>query len=241
MTDAERIAELERRLGERFPDPHWPLEALTHKSFANEVTPSGSVRDNERLEFLGDAVIDLAISHRLMERFPDASEGDLSKARAAVVNEAGLAEVAGGLALGDLLRLGKGEELTGGRGKPSVLANTLEAVVAALYLQHQMDGVLRFVDRCFAEAFLRAADGTLDQDYKTRLQELAQSLFKLSPRYRVIAETGPDHERVYTVSLTLGEAERGRGTGRSKKDAEQRAAQQALPALEAEALGPTKA
>src|SRR5208283_2811062 len=118
---------------------------------------------------------------RLMERFPAATEGDLSKARAAVVNEAGLAEVARGLGLGELLRLGKGEELTGGRSKASVLANTLEAVVAVLFLEHQMEGVLRFVDRCFAAAFLRAADGTLDQDYKTRLQELAQSLFKLSP------------------------------------------------------------
>jgi ribonuclease-3 len=171
-----------------------------------------------------------------MERLPAANEGELSKVRAAVVNEAGLAEVARGLDLGALLRLGKGEELTGGRGKPSVLANTLEAVVAALFLEHRMEGVLRFVDRCFAEAFLRAADGTLDRDYKTRVQELAQSLFKLSPRYRVIAETGPDHEKVYTVALSIGEVERGQGTGRSKKDAEQRAAQQALTALEEAAL-----
>jgi len=238
MTDAERIADLERRLGERFRDSSRPLEALTHKSYANEAVPDGSVRDNERFEFLGDAVIDLAISHRLRERFPTANEGDLSKARAAVVNEAGLAEVARTLGLGELLRLGKGEELTGGRSKPSMLANALEAVVAALFLEHQMEGVLRFVDRCFSEAFLRAADGTLDQDYKTRLQELAQSLFKLSPRYKVIAETGPDHEKTYTVALTLGDTERGQGTGRSKKDAEQRAAQQALPALEALALAP---
>lgn len=234
MTDAERIAELERRLGVRFANPACALEALTHKSYANEVVaggPGGPAPDNERLEFLGDAVIDLAISHRLMERCPAAKEGELSKARAAVVNEAGLAEVARRLGLGDLLLLGKGEEQTGGRDKPSVLANALEAVIAALYQDGQMEAVLGFVDRSFCAAFERAADGSLDQDYKTRLQELGQALFKASPRYKVISETGPDHEKVYTVALLLGDAERGRGTGRSKKDAEQRAAQQALEAL----------
>lgn len=233
MTDGERLTLLERKLGERFLDRARALVALTHKSFANEAIPAGSLPDNERLEFLGDAVIDLAVSQRLMERFPGAHEGDLSKARAAVVNEAGLAQVARGLDLGALLRLGRGEELTQGREKPSVLSNALEAVIAALYLDRGMPGVLAFVDRIFGDAIARAGGGELDGDYKTRVQELAQSIFHQSPRYRVIAETGPDHEKEYTVALWIGETPYGEGRGRSKKDAEQAAAREALPALEA--------
>ena len=237
MTDDERVAELERRLQETVGDPRLALTSLTHKSYVNEVG-AGEAVDNERLEFLGDAVIDLAISHRLMERFPTLREGDLSKVRAAVVNEAGLARVARDLALGDLLLLGRGEERTGGREKESVLANTLEAVVAALYLDKGMDGIFRFVDRFFARAFEAATDGTLDRDYKTRVQELAQCALKLGPRYRVVDQSGPDHERIYTVELIIGEVAYARGSGRSKKDAEQAAAREALPLVEAVVAAP---
>jgi ribonuclease-3 len=226
------VEALEAKLGLSFARPDVALAALTHKSFVNEHRSEG-LADNERLEFLGDAVLDLAVSHRLMERFPVAREGELSKIRAAVVDEAGLARMARTLDLGPLLRLGRGEELTGGRAKSSLLADAMEAVVAALYLGGGLEPVLALLDRFLGEAFARAAAGTLDRDYKTQLQELAQSRVRASPRYRVVAEHGPDHSKVFDVEAELKGEVVGRGTGRSKKDAEQAAAKLALEALAA--------
>jgi len=224
------VAALEVRLGQPLANRVTALAALTHKSYVNEHRGE-ALLDNERLEFLGDAVIDLAVSHRLMERFPAAREGDLSKMRAAVVDEQGLAAMARTIDLGALLRLGRGEELTGGRKKASLLADAMEAVVAAVYLETGLAGVLRLVERFLGEAFARAAAGTLDRDYKTQLQELAQSRFKATPRYRVVAENGPDHAKVFVVELDLRGEPLGRGSGRSKKDAEQAAAGPALELL----------
>jgi len=218
---------LQERLGVRIVNPDVALAAITHKSFVNEHRGE-PLQDNERLEFLGDAVIDLAVSHRLMERFPEAREGELSKIRAAVVDEPGLARIARELDLGALLRLGRGEELTGGRQKASLLADAMEAVVAALYLGGGLAPVLALLDRFLGEAFAHAAAGTLDRDYKTQLQELAQSRLRASPRYRVVAEHGPDHSKVFDVELELRGEVVGRGAGRSKKDAEQAAAKLAL-------------
>jgi ribonuclease-3 len=236
MTDAplpfrdRTIEELERRLGVSVSNPDLALAALTHKSFVNEHRGE-PLQDNERLEFLGDAVLDLAVSHRLMERFPGAREGELSKIRAAVVDEPGLALIARELELGALLRLGRGEELTGGREKNSLLADALEAVVAALYLGGGLEPVLALIDRFLGHAFARAAAGTLDRDYKTQLQELAQSRMRAAPRYRVIGEQGPDHSKTFEVELEIGGEVIARGMGRSKKDAEQAAAKLALEAL----------
>ncbi len=224
------VSALEARTGMGFPDPATALAALTHKSYVNEHRGEG-LADNERLEFLGDAVIDLAVSHRLMERFPEAREGELSKIRAAVVDEAGLAAMARAMDLGALLRLGRGEELTGGREKASLLADAMEAVIAAIYLGGGLDPVLRLVDRFLGEAFARAAAGTLDRDFKTQLQELAQSRHRSTPRYRVVGEHGPDHLKTFEVELDLRGEVLGRGTGRSKKDAEQAAAKLALEEL----------
>ena len=221
---------LASRLGQPLARADVALAAITHKSFVNEHRGEG-LADNERLEFLGDAVLDLAVSHRLMERFPAAREGELSKIRAAVVDEAGLARMARALDLGPLLRLGRGEELTGGREKSSLLADAMEAVVAALYLGGGLAPVLALLDRFLGEAFERAAAGTLDRDYKTQLQELAQSRVHASPRYRVVAERGPDHSKVFDVEAELRGQVVGRGSGRSKKDAEQAAAKMALEAL----------
>jgi ribonuclease-3 len=226
----EPVAALELRLGMALRDRATALAALTHKSYVNEHR--GEVlTDNERLEFMGDAVIDLAVSHRLMERFPGAREGELSKMRAAVVDEPGLAALARTLDLGALLRLGRGEELTGGRRKASLLADAMEAVVAAVYLEAGLEGVLALVDRFLGEAFARAAAGTLDRDYKTQFQELAQSRLRASPRYRVAAEHGPDHAKLFEVELDLRGEVLGVGQGKSKKDAEQAAAKQAIDAL----------
>jgi ribonuclease III len=225
------VAALEERLGVRFADRVTALAAVTHKSYANEHRIEAGLADNERLEFLGDAVIDLAVSHRLMERFPDAREGELSKMRAAVVDELGLCEMARALDLGPLLRLGRGEELTGGRQKASLLADAMEAIVAAVFLEAGLVPVLRIVDRFLGEAFARATAGTLDRDFKTQLQELAQSRLRATPRYRVVAERGPDHSKTFQVEMDLRGEVLGSGEGRSKKDAEQAAAKHGLEAL----------
>jgi len=230
--ERELVAALEARSGVRFRSPRTALAALTHRSWVNEH-PGDGLEDNERLEFLGDAVVDLAVSHRLMERFPAAREGELSKMRAAVVDEPGLAALARAFELGTLLRLGRGEELTGGREKPSLLADAMEAVVAAVYLEGGLDAVLAVIDRYLEEAFERAGAGTLDRDYKTQLQELAQSRFRLAPRYRVVAELGPDHAKRFEVEVELRGEVVGRASGRSKKDAEQGAARLAIEALAA--------
>ena len=228
---ADPVSALEERLGVRFDDRATALAAVTHKSYANEHRIETGLADNERLEFLGDAVIDLAVSHRLMERFPDAREGDLSKMRAAVVDELGLCEMARALDLGPLLRLGRGEELTGGRQKASLLADAMEAVIAAVFLGAGLAPVLGIVDRFLGEAFARANAGTLDRDFKTQLQELAQSRLRATPRYRVVGERGPDHSKTFEVETDLRGEVLGFGMGRSKKDAEQAAAKLALEAL----------
>src|SRR6266545_2752933 len=225
------VAALSARLCLSLPDYATALAALTHKSYVNEHRAEEGLTDNERLEFLGDAVIDLAVSHRLMERFPTAREGDLSKMRAAVVDEQGLSEMARALDLGALLRLGRGEELTGGRQKASLLADAMEAVIAAVFVGGGLEPVLGIVDRFLGEAFARAAAGTLDRDFKTQLQEVAQSRLRATPRYRVIAEHGPDHSKTFEVETDLRGEVVGRGAGRSKKDAEQAAARLALDAL----------
>lgn len=238
---SDPVAALEARLGFALPDRRVALAALTHKSYVNEHREESGLADNERLEFLGDAVIDLAVSHRLMQKFPGAREGELSKMRAAVVDEQGLAQMARALELGVLLRLGRGEELTGGRQKSSLLADALEAVIAVVYLAGGLAAVLGLVDRFFGEAFGRASAGTLDRDWKTQFQELAQSRMRATPRYRVVAEHGPDHSKVFDVELELRGEIVGRGAGRSKKDAEQAAAKIALEAMESGAAEPAAA
>ncbi len=219
-----------------FSDHVIALSALTHKSYCNEHRDEPCA-DNERLEFLGDAVVDLAVSHRLMERFPVASEGELSKLRASIVNEEGLARIARQMALGELLLLGRGEELTGGREKSSVLADGLEAVLGAVYMSSGMDQVMPIVDRLFAESFEGVAQGRIGQDYKTQLQEEVQNRLRLSPRYKVISEKGPDHEKIFEIEVSIGSEIYARSCGRSKKEAEQAAAKETLVMLAAKPLG----
>jgi ribonuclease-3 len=224
---ADRVALLRERLGVGELEPALGLTALTHKSYCNEHRDEAVV-DNERLEFLGDAVVDLLVSHRLMEKFAHADEGELSKLRALIVNEDALARVARELRLGELLRMGRGEELTGGRAKSSVLADTLEAVIAAVYLTGGLPEAMAVVDKHFADAIDGVADGRSGDDYKTRLQELMQSQSRPSPRYRVIAEDGPDHAKTFEVEVSVGGELFGRATGRNKKEAEQAAARKTL-------------
>lgn len=214
---------LEQALGLRFRSAVLRDMALTHRSFAFEHSLAAT---NERLEFLGDAVLGLVITDMAYRAFPDLSEGDLAKLRAAMVNMATLAEVARDLGLGTELRLGRGEELSGGREKASILADALEAVLGAVYLDRRMAAVRSLIERTFwprMEAYVR---GEGDRDYKTILQELAAQDLGRLPEYRV-EERGPDHQKEFTATVYLAGVMSGRGRGRSKKEAEQRAAREA--------------
>jgi ribonuclease-3 len=221
---------LEQRLDYRFKTPDLLRTALTHKSFVNE-NPALLREDNERLEFLGDAVLDLAVGHLLMDRFPVRSEGDLSKRRASIVNEQGLYEVAARLALGDWLFLGRGEEQTGGRKKASLLADACEAVLAAVYLDGGFDAAFHVITRLFEERLV-AIEKAGGEDFKTQLQEVVQAKLRQVPRYIVVGESGPDHEKVFEVAVLVGGQEVARASGRSKKEAEQRAAHLALDGIQ---------
>lgn len=204
--------------------------ALTHRSFAFE---QGMASNNERLEFLGDAVLGLLVTDLAYRRLPDLAEGDLAKLRAATVNMSTLADVANDLALGEELRLGRGEELSGGREKSSILADATEAVLGALYLDRGVSGVADVVERLFwprMEAYVR---GHGERDYKTGLQELAARDIGSIPQYRV-SDRGPDHAKEFTATVYLGDEVYGTGRGRSKKEAEQEAARAAHDRLEGE-------
>ncbi|HEY8448847.1 MAG TPA: ribonuclease III [Bacillota bacterium] len=218
--------ELVELIGRPPRDPALFELALTHPSFAHEARDDGA--HNERLEFLGDAVLDLIVAEVLYRRHPDLPEGDLSRLRAAVVCAPTLARIARRLGLGEHLRLGQGEEASGGRNRTSVLANALEAFLGALYLSEGLEAARAFVDRHFAGELEDAAAGRLVEDFKTRLQEITQERFGTEPEYRVVREEGPDHAKTFHVQVRLRDEVLGAGSGRNKKEAEQEAARDAL-------------
>jgi ribonuclease III len=227
------LSSLADNLGYRFTNPSWLREAVQHSSYVNEQRDAGA-RDNERLEFLGDAVLDLVITHMLMDRFPEGREGDLSRMRATIVNESQLAEVAHRLNLGEHILLGKGEALSRGEEKNSILADALEAVIAAVYLDGGLNAVFNVVENHFAGLIPQVLEMAAAEDFKSRLQELVQGRFKTIPRYRVVAESGPDHDKTFEVRLNVGNVLTAYGSGKSKKTAEQAAAAVALEQLEQE-------
>jgi len=202
--------------------------ALTHRSFAYE---NGGLPTNERLEFLGDSVLGVVVTETLYRNYPDTAEGQLAKMRAAVVNARALADVARSLQVGECLRLGKGEESSGGRDKSSILADTLEALVGAVYLEHGLAASERLIHRLFDPLIERAADLGAGLDWKTSLQELAAALDMGAPDY-LVAESGPDHDKRFVARVALAGEIRGQGEGRSKKEAEQQAAQAAYAAID---------
>lgn len=230
MSDADRLAAIEERLGYRFRDPSLLVDALTHRSFRNE-RPDLASRDNERLEYLGDAIVDLAASALLFERYPDAREGELTRRRADLVCEAGLAVIARSLGLGDALRLGRGEDRSGGRTKPRLLASVLEALVAAVSLDRGSAEALAVARGLLAPYVEASAPGELD--YKSRLQEVLQSGGGAPPVYEHVGSDGPDHDRIFHVEARHEGRSIGRGSGGSKLRAEQLAARDALERLEA--------
>jgi len=227
--DIEAVTE---RLGHRFADERLLREALVHRSYRNEFPDEP--RHNERLEFLGDAVLDLIVAEALMERLPDSAEGELTRRRAAVVNEQSLADTARRLDLGSALLLGRGEELNNGRDRSSILADAVEAAVGAIYLDAGYDAARDAALGWLAPVLDLAASDAAPGDHKTALQERLQALGRGAPSYRVVAEDGPDHEKVFEVEIVVGERVLARGTGRSKKEAEKEAARRALVATEEE-------
>jgi ribonuclease-3 len=229
---------IEERLGYDFRDHELLDTALTHRSFS----ATRNARNNEKLEFLGDAVLELAVSDLLMKHSPQHHEGELSKLRASLVNARILAEKASALGLGESLKLGKGEEKSGGRSKESILAAGFEALIGAIYLDRGFVTARRILARQFS-ADIRSRSPSAVEDCKTRLQEITQKLFKATPTYTLVMETGPDHAKHFVSQISVGTRTFGRGEGRSKKSAEQAAAMEALEALrvEAQAVMPRRA
>lgn len=218
---------LEERIGYVFRDKSLIQQALTHSSYANE-RKINKVKDYERLEFLGDAVLELLSSDYLYRNNPDLPEGMLTKTRASMVCEPSLAFCARDIELGKFMLLGKGEEMTGGRNRESIIADVMEAVLGAIYLDAGFEEAKRFVD-CFILSDLE--DKQLFYDSKSTLQELAQGKLKTEVSYNLLGESGPEHDKVFEVEVLLGSQVVGRGKGRTKKSAEQQAAYEALLGL----------
>jgi ribonuclease-3 len=229
MTPEPDFGALAQALGHPFRDPSTLRMALTHRSYANEY-PERAKGDNERLEFLGDAVLSLTASALLWERFPRATEGELTRLRAALVCESSLADIARELNLGPALLLGKGEERSGGRSKARLLCCALEAVIAAVYLDAGVESAQSMVRRLLEPRLCAPRLG--ERDPKTQLQERVQARGGSTPRYAIVAQEGPEHARVFHASCTSDGVELGRGEGRAKVEAEQQAARAALAYLD---------
>jgi ribonuclease-3 len=223
------LRELETRLGIVFRNQNLLKEAFTHSSYVNEHR-SGNHRHNERLEFLGDAVLELTVSEYLFQTYPERAEGELTKQRAAIVCEPSLVAFACELEFGSYVMLGKGEELTGGRTRPALLADVFEAFIGALYLDQGLDAVRTFLRRHMFSKLAEAGKQPI-VDYKTELQEFVQQHGLGTIEYRIVDERGPDHDKQFVTELWLDRRLLGTGAGRSKKEAEQQAAAQALRAF----------
>jgi len=221
------IFELEEKLGLEFNDYSLVARALTHRSFLNE-NPSSILEDNERLEFLGDAVLDFVVGSYLYHRFPEMDEGELTSLRAALVRTKTLAEFARAWDLGRLVRLGNGEAESGGRERPPILCAAFEAVIGATYLDQGLDAVYAITEPLIGPALRRIMEASLHKDAKSEFQVWAQARYNVTPHYQVISTSGPDHAKEFTVRALIGEEPWGEGSGRSKQSAAQAAARQAL-------------
>jgi ribonuclease-3 len=226
----KQFSELEKKIKYQFRDYKILEEALTHSSHANEKNNS-NLNHNERLEFLGDSVLSIVISDYLFMKYPDFPEGDLTKLRAKIVCEPTLAESANELLLGQYMSFGKGEAQTGGRERPSILADAFEALIASIYLDGGLNEARRFILETMFDKIEDAVHGRIFLDYKTALQERVQATSQDSIVYEIINEKGPDHQKVFSSCVIIGGTSIGEGSGRSKKEAEQLAAKMALKVL----------
>lgn len=225
--DSDSLAKLQERLGVRFKDEERLRQALTHRS-ASADHPLDS---NERLEFLGDSVVGLVVSENLYRLFPDYSEGNLAKAKAYIVSEPALAEAARAIGLEEFVVLSAGEAASGGRLRRSIMADAFEAVIAAIYLDQGIRQARRVVRTALMAAIHTVASDEHHRDYKSSLQEQTQAHVRKAPLYRIVSETGRDHDKTFTAEALLGETVIGQGTGKNKKEAEQAAALNALENL----------
>lgn len=221
------VKDLQKKLHYDFKDEKLLIEALTHKSYKKGV-------NNERLEYLGDAVIDLVVGEFLYKKFPKSNEGELSKMRASLVNEKGLTKIADELHLGEFIFISTGEENNNGRNKPSLLSNAFEAIIGAIYLESGLDTVKNIVYTLLDKVYPKIDMGTLFKDYKTVLQELTQALFGSTPEYAVIDSFGPDHNKEFEIAVFIRGVEYAKSRAASKKQAQQSAAKEAIRKLVAE-------
>jgi ribonuclease-3 len=230
VLSSDDLTKLESSLDYSFKKKALLKEALTHKSFAHE-----HLKDhppfNERMEFLGDAVLELIISEYLFSSYPEFTEADLSRIKAYVVQESTLAKTARGLNIGNYLRLGKGEEMTGGREKPSLLANAFEAILAAIYLDGGYRKARKFALKYLMKEIDELASNNFIFDFKTKLQEISQARFNVLPNYVIYKEEGPEHRKTFEVKVFIKDKFFGAGRGKTKKAAAQRAAEEGLKRL----------
>jgi len=226
------LSALQQALGISFNDLSLLEQALVHSSYINE-NPGLAPTSNERLEFLGDAVLDLVVAENLYQDFPQFNEGEMTQLRAALVRRDTLARMARAISLGDYLYLGRGEESSGGRHKPANLAGALEAVIAATFLDQGLNTTTDFILRLFNAELRKVISNGAGVDYKSQLQELLQTKKYQTPVYHLVEAVGPDHDRRFTVEVSVGDTVLGRGSGKSKKMAETEAARSALEQLPA--------
>ncbi len=224
------IKDLEKTLGIQFKDNSLLKRALTHRSYLNENRDVE--KNNERLEFLGDAVLELIVSDHLYSNYPNRPEGELTSFRSAIVRTESLADASRELEYGKYLRMSKGEEETGGRDKDYILANTFEAVLGAIYLDQGYEQCKKLVDKILISKIKNIVERRLDIDSKTKIQEIAQAKYKETPTYEVLKEYGPDHNKKFVVGVKLGNKIIGKGKGESKQKAEEAAAQKGLKYIE---------
>lgn len=225
--EKKQLNKFEGKLKVKFNSLDLLRQSLVHKSYLNEVRGKG-IAHNERLEFLGDAVLELVITRYLFENYPNRPEGELTSFRAAVVRTESLAESADELDFGKYIYMSKGEEATGGRKRPFILANTFEAVVGAVYLDQNLEQCHKFIERTLVPKIDRIVKNRLDIDAKSKLQEISQEKAKETPIYVLVSEEGPDHNKIFTVAVTIKDIELKKGRGKSKQEAEQNAAKSTL-------------
>lgn len=226
-----QVTKLEKIIGVKFKDKTLLVNALIHRSYINEF-PKFPLPNNERMEFLGDAVLELIMSHHLFEKYPDRAEGELTSFRSAVVKTPSLAEASRENSYGDYILMSSGEEATGGRTREHILANTYEAVLGAIYLDQGYEVAAKFVGKSLFHKIDEIVEHRLDIDNKSKFQEIVQEVLKVTPEYTLVEDEGPDHSKVFTMAVTVDGKEMGRGKGKSKQEAEQEAATEALKKME---------
>lgn len=228
QNEIDALHDLQEKLNVHFDNIELLKNALIHRSYLNEVSNKNNMAHNERLEYLGDAVLELIITEFLFHTYPDFKEGELTSFRAATVRTSSLAETAQQLQLGNYLYLSKGEERTGGRERPYILANTFEALLGAIFLDQGLDTAKDFLNRVLIPKIDQIVTNRLDIDSKSKFQELAQEYYGITPVYELISEKGPDHAKEFIMAVKIGSKTFGQGRGHNKQEAESSAALEAL-------------